>query len=232
MLKVIHISNTLPMSYPVDPTAEFEPGMIAQLKLIGNDVCAGVSDGTAPLGLIDDVRTSAFTATQIDEVIIIKLPPSNITTDLNNYRVSINEVTGPLENPHIIPSSFISTVAVTLNSVNGIITVPAGTELNYDSDGDNINDAFRIIVNYIYRITSKPGDDSTAGSGRITIHYQRGIFATDQFDTRCDYPLNASLYVGLDGKLTTRQPTDNHPAVAFVTGPPSAINGTLEFMWL
>ncbi len=232
MLKVVHIANTLPISYPVDPTAEFEPGMIAQQKLIGNDIVMGVSDGTAPFGIIDDVRTTAFTATQIDEVVIIKVPESNVQLDGNNHRVNINEVTGTLENPHIIPSSFISTIAVTLNSVNGIIMVPPGTELNYDSDGDLVNDSFRIIVNYIYRITSKPGDDSTMGSGRITIHYQRGVFATDQFDVRQNYPLNASLYVGLDGKLTSKQPTENHPAIAFVTAPPSAMNGTLEFIWL
>jgi hypothetical protein len=116
--------------------------------------------------------------------------------------------------------------------VNGIITVPAGTELNYDFDGDGVNDGFKIVVNYIYRISNKPGDDTTLSSGRVTIHYQRGIYATDQFDTTQVYPLNATLYIALDGALTTKQPTENHPGVAIVTGPPSATQGTLEFLLL
>ena len=119
-----------------------------------------------------------------------------------------------------------------LNNVNGIVTVPAGTELNYDSDDDGANDSFRLVTNYIYRVAGRPGDDTTVGTGRITIHYQRGIYATDQFDTTQVYPLNATLYVGLDGKLTSSQPTDDHPGVALCTGPPSATIGTLEFMLL
>ena len=230
MLKVIHTGNALPMSLSVDPTAEFEAGMIAQLKLIGNDIVAGVSDGTAPLGLIDDVRTSAFTAAQVDEVVYVDAGAT--TTDDNGLLVNANTITGVLEFPSIIQDSFTSTISVILNTVNGIITIPAGTELNYDADDDGLNDSFKVVVNYIYRIASKPGDDSTIGSGRITIHYQRGIYATDQFDTTQIYPLNANLYVGLDGKVTSEQPTENHPGIAYVTGPPSAVNGTLEFMLL
>lgn len=230
MLKVIHSGNALPMSLSVDPTAEFEPGMFAQLGLIGNDIVASVSDGTAPLGIIDDVRTSAFTRAQVDEVVIIDAQSSEI--DDNGNRVSTVEVTGVLEFPHIIESSFTSTISIVLNTVNGVITVPSGTELNYDSSGDGTYDSFKIVTNYIYRIAGKPGDDTTVGSGRITIHYQRGIYATDQFDTTQMFPVNCTLYVGLDGKLTSSQPTDNHPGVAVCTGPPSAAIGTLEFMLL
>ncbi len=230
MLKIIHAGNAMPLSIAVDPTAEFEPGMFAQLGLIGNDTVASVSDGTAPMGIIDDVRTTAFTKTQIDEVILINVAASVI--DENGNRVNVEDVTGVLEFPNVIEDSFTSTVGVVLNSVNGIVTVPAGSELNYDSDGDGINDSFNIVVNYIYRVAGRPGDDTTIGSGRITIHYQRGIYATDQFDTTQVYPLNANLYVGLDGKLTSRQPTESHPGVAICTGPPSASIGTIEFMLL
>lgn len=230
MLKIIHAGNAMPLSIAVDPTAEFEPGMFAQLGLIGNDTVASVSDGTAPMGIIDDVRTTAFTKTQIDEVILINVAAS--TVDDNGNRVNVEDVTGVLEFPNVIEDSFTSTIGVVLNSVNGIVTVPAGSELNYDSDGDGINDSFNIVVNYIYRVAGRPGDDTTIGSGRITIHYQRGIYATDQFDTTQVYPLNANLYVGLDGKLTSRQPTESHPGVAICTGPPSASIGTIEFMLL
>ena len=230
MLKVIHAGNAMPMSLPVDPTSEFEPGMFAQLGLIGNDTVATVSDGTAPVGIIDDVRANAFTKAKIDELVVISVSATN--TDANGKTVNSEDVTGVLEHPHIIENSFTSTVSVILNHVNGVATVPKGTELNYDSSGDGVNDSFRIIANYIYRIAAKPGDDTTIGTGRITIHYQRGIYATDQFDTTQAYPLNATLYVGLDGKITTKQPTVNHPGVALVTGPPSAAIGSIEFMLL
>lgn len=230
MLKVIHSGNALPMSLSVDPTAEFEPGMFAQLGLLGNDIVASVSDGTAPLGIIDDVRTNAFTKAQIDEIVVVDAQSSEIGP--NGTRVSTVEVTGVLEFPNIIDSSFTSTISVVLNTVNGVITVPAGTQLNHDSTGDGEYDSFSIVTNYIYRVAGKPGDDTTVGSGRITIHYQRGIYATDQFDTTQVYPVNCTLYVGLDGKLTSAQPTDTHPGVALCTGPPSAAIGTLEFMLL
>lgn len=232
MLKVIHSGNAMPMSLPVDPTAEFQPGAFAQLRVIGNDIVAGVSDGTAPLGIIDDARVAAFTKSQVDEIVQIQVPDTSIAVDDNGRLVNSSEVSSPLNNPHIIQSSFISDISVFLNYVNGIITVPAGTELNYDFDGDGINDGFKIVVNYIYRVSNRPGDDTTLSSGRVTIHYQRGIYATDQFDTTQVYPLNATLYVGLDGHLTTKQPTENHPGVAIVTGPPSATQGTLEFLLL
>jgi hypothetical protein len=232
MLKVIHSGNAMPMSLPVDPTAEFQPGMFAQLKLIGNDIVAGVSDGTAPLGIIDDVRTTSFTKAQIDEIIQISVSDNNIAIDENGSRVNISDVNSPLEHPHIIQSSFTSSVSVFLNYVNGIISVPAGTPLNYDYDGDGAFDGYKIVVNYIYRVATKPGDDSTISSGRVTIHYQRGIYASDQFDTTQVYPLNATLYIGLDGMLTTKQPTENHPGVAICTGPPSATIGSLEFLLL
>lgn len=218
------------MSLSVDPTAEFEPGMFAQLGLLGNDIVASVSDGTAPLGIIDDIRTNAFTKAQVDEIVVIDAQTSEIGP--NGVRVSTVDVTGVLEFPNIIDSSFTSTISVVLNTINGVITVPSGTELNYDSTGDGEYDSLSIVTNYIYRIAGKPGDDTTIGSGRITIHYQRGIYATDQFDTTQIYPINCTLYIGLDGKLTSSQPTDTHPGVALCTGPPSAAIGTLEFMLL
>jgi hypothetical protein len=229
MLKVIHSGNSLPMSLPVDPTAEFQPGMFAQLGLIGNDTVATVSDGTAPLGIIDDVRTTAFTKAKVDEIVVINVKS---TTTSDGKLVSTEDLTGILEHPNIAQSSFTSTLSILLNSTNGVVTVPAGTELNYDSNSDGTNDGFRMVVNYIYRVAGRPGDDTTVGTGRVTVHYQRGIYATDQFDTTQIFPVNATLYVGLDGKLTPKQPTSTHPGVAICTGPPSAAISTLEFMLL
>lgn len=230
MLRVVHSGTSLPVSFPLDPTAEFEPGMIAQLKVIGNDIVCGISDGTAPLGIIDDVRTKAFTKNQIDEVVEISV--DNITIDPAGDQVNVTDSFGFLQYSNLLENSFTSTISVILNPINGVIIVPAGTPLNYDANGDGIPDSFKVIVNYTYRIPNQPGDDSTIGSGRVTVHYNRGFYATDQFDTRQNYALNATLYVGLDGKLTTKQPTQNHPGVAVVTGPPASTNSTLELLWL
>lgn len=230
MLRIVHAGTSLPVSFPLDPTAEFEPGMIAQLKVIGNDIVCGISDGTAPLGMIDDVRTKAFTKNQIDE--LVEIAVENTTIDGNGQIVNAADSYGFLQFSNILENSFTSTVSVILNPVNGVIIVPAGTPLNFDSNGDSIFDSFKVIVNYTYRIPNQPGDDSTIGSGRVTVHYNRGFYATDQFDTRQNYALNATLYVGLDGKLTTKQPTANHPGVAVVTGPPTSTNSTLELLWL
>ena len=205
-------------------------GKTALNALLGNDIVATISDGTAPFGMIDDVRSQAFTKAKVDEIVLVSV--SATETNSGGQLVNSEAVTGVLENPHITESSFTSTVSVILNYVNGIITIPAGTVLNYDSNEDGTYDGFKIITNYIYRVSGKPGDDTTLGSGRITIHYQRGIYATDQFDTTQIYPLNATLYAGLDGKLTSKQPTTKHPGVAICTGPPSASMGTLEFMLL
>jgi hypothetical protein len=57
MLILVHGHNTaMMMAFKVDPNATFRPGMIAQLKVINGDVVLGISDGRAPLGIIDDVK--------------------------------------------------------------------------------------------------------------------------------------------------------------------------------
>ena len=88
-LKLIQIGNTLPVSFPVDPTSEFQPGQVAQLKVIGNEIVCGVSDGTAPFGIIDEINTSAFTAPMPDEVVVI--PAVGVHDGYGNY-VSAIEV--------------------------------------------------------------------------------------------------------------------------------------------
>jgi len=230
MLRPIQIGQSLPLSYPVDVTATFQPGQIGQLKVMGNEIVCGVSDGIAPLGIIDDVNTSAFTSPVKNEVVIV--PVVAISPD--GYQLVVaTDTKQELRFPNIVRSSFVADVEnLSLNDVNGLITVHAGTPLNFDSDGDSILDSVRIVVSYIYRIPNVPGDNTTIGSGRITIWFQRGIFETDQYDTTQRYIVNATLFVNEEGMLTTAQPSSSHPGVAIVTGPPTQINETLEFMWL
>ena len=231
-LRIVQAGNALPTSYPVDPNGEFQPGMIAQLGVIGNNIVAGVSDGTAPVGIIDDIKTRAFTSPAVDEPAIANVPEIARGLDGSRLITTIDQRV-ELDNPNIIPSSFItSPVDVQLIPRNGVIIFPAGTELNFDNDGDGIPDSIRTVVNYTYQIPNVPGDDTTAASGKVTIWFQRMIFQTDQFETNRRYPINANLFVSERGLLTTQQPSPDHPGVAIVTGAPSAIHGTLECLWL
>ena len=234
MLSIIHAGNSMPVTYPVDLSAEFEPGMVAQLKLMGNDIVAGVSDGTAPLGIIDEVRSKAFTKNAIDEIVIINTVgvQGKFSQD-GYYYYTVTEAKQELANPNIIPASFVADYeGLTLNPRNGLVVAPPGLALNYDQDGDGIPDSIKTIVSYTYKIPSIPGDDTTVGTGRMTIWYQRAIFQTDQFDPVADYAVNATLFVNAEGKFTTQQLSPNHPGVAIVLGPPTSSQDTLDFMWL
>jgi hypothetical protein len=230
MLSLIQVGNSLPLTYPVDASSIFQPGMIVQLKLQGQDIVVGLSDGTAPLGIIDDVRSTAFSKPSIDEIIIIKC-----TGILDAYGkwISTTDAKQELMNANVIASSFVTDYEnLILNPVNGVLTAPAGSVLNFDLDGDGKPDSIKTIVDYMYRIAELPGEDTTVGSNRVTVWFTRGIYATDQYDTTQKYPLNAALFVNEEGYLTTKQSTPNNPAVAIVSAPPSALNGTLEFLWL
>lgn len=231
MLRIIQCSSSLPISYPCDATSIFQPGQIAQLKLIGNDIVAGLSDGTAPIGIIDDVRTNAFTQPAIDEVVIIKA--NGITTDGYGRYFTQNDAKQELNNPSIQTHSFVCDYeGLVLNPKNGILTLPAGSELNWDSDGDHKFDSVKTICNYVFEVPSIPGEDTTIGAGRITVWYARGIYSSDMYDTLQRYPLNATLFVNEYGKLTTKQNSSAHVGIAMVTAPPSSLVNQLEFLWL
>lgn len=230
MLKLERIGNSLPTSYMCDPSASFMPGQIAELRIIGGQIMATVSNGTAPLGVIDDIRTRAFTNVSWNEVVIAQ--PIVGVVGTNGRLVNPTDVKIELNHPHIKKGSLSSSVKAAVNHNNGVLTFPAGTELNYDFNGSGTPDAIRAIVNYTYAITNLPGDDSTQGSQRMTIWYDRFFFQTDQFETNQAYPLNANLFVNEGGILTTRQPTPTHPSVAMVVGPPSPTSPLLSVMWL
>lgn len=221
----------MPFSFPVDPSAEFHPGQVAQLNVMGNNVVCGVSDGTAPIGVIDDIKTNAFFSTSVDEVVIAG--PIAGVAGPNNTLVTPVDVKTELNNAGIQPGSFVSDpVDVELIPRNGVVVFLAGTELNLDADGDGIPDSIRTVVSYTYQVPNIPGDDSTRGSGRVTVWFQRFIGQTDQFDTTQRYPINANLFVNEEGKFTTRQPSAHHPGVAIVSGSPTSVFGSLEFLWI
>lgn len=229
MLRLVQIGNALPVSFICDPSASFQPGMVAELIVLNNQVMATVSNGIAPIGIIDDIRTKAFTNISWNEVIIA--PATGVLNSIGKYVTPV-DIKAELRKANIIGSSFQSTVPVELNTVNGVITFLAGTELNFDLTGSGIPNAIKTVVSYTYYVPNIPGDDSTAGSGRMTVWYNRMFFQTDMYETNQQYPIRANLFVSEKGLLTSRKPSNKHPAVAIVTAPPSSLNTFLEAMWL
>jgi hypothetical protein len=228
MLRLVQVGNTLPASFICDPSAEFQPGQIAELTVIGNQVMATVSNGTAPLGIIDEIKTRAFTNVSWNEVIIV---PAVGVMGPDGVLVTPIDVKAELKKPNVVASSFNSTVNVYLNPINGVITFLAGTPLNLDLTGSGSFNAIRAIVNYTYQVANIPGDDSTQGSGRMTVWFNRMFFQTDQYETNQQYPVRANLFVSETGFLTTRKPSSIHPAVGMVTAPPTPMNSMLEILW-
>jgi hypothetical protein len=226
-LRVIH-SFAQPFAFTVDPSATFSQGMIAQFYLYGNNIVCGVSDGTAPVGIIDDFKSTAFFAASVDEVIIAPA----VGTLIGGRYISVADVSAPLRHPTISASNFVSDIPCLLNDNNGIVTFPAGTELNFDLDGDGIFDSIRSVSSYRYQITNFAGEDTTAGSNKLTIHYGRGFYETSEYEVSQRYPLNANLFCSASGLLTTSQYTSNLPSIAVVTAPPSSRFPYLQFLWL
>lgn len=227
MLRLVQVGNTLPANFICDPSAEFQPGQIAELTVIGNQIMATVSNGTAPIGVIDDIKTRAFTNVSWNEVVIVPA----VGVQSGSALVTPIDIKAELRKPNITASSFNSTVDVVLNPVNGVITFIAGTELNFDLTGTGTPNAIRTIVNYTYQVANIPGDDSTQGSGRVTVWFNRMFFQTDQYETNQQYPVRANLYVSETGYLTTRRPSAIHPAVAMVTAPPTPMQPMIEVLW-
>lgn len=229
MLRIVQAGTSIAGSFILDPSPEFQGGMIAELTTVGNQIVATVSKGIAPLGVIDDMRTKSFTAVSWNEVII---EPITGVIGPGNVLVSPIDIKTELKNPNILATTFTSTVDVRLNPRNGVITFLAGTPLNFDLTGGGTPNAIRTIVNYTYQIPNVPGDDSTLGSGRVTVWYDRFFGQTDQFETNVGYGLNSMLYCNEFGMLTSRKPGEGYPAVAMCTSPPTVSTGMLEFMWL
>jgi hypothetical protein len=227
MLRLVQVGNALPASFIVDPSCEFQPGQIAELTVIGNQVMATVSNGTAPIGVIDDIKTKAFTNVSWNEVIIVPA----VGVESGGQLVTPIDIKAELKKPYVVSSSFTSTVNVTLNPTNGIVTFIAGTPLNFDLTGTGVPNAIRTIVNYTYQVPNIPGDDSTQGNGRVTVWYNRMFFQTNQYETNQQYPVKANSYVSETGYLTTRRPSSIHPAVGMVTAPPTPMNSMLEILW-
>lgn len=228
VLRLIYTSGETHGLWPIDPSVEFQAGQVAGLIQIGGDIFATVSDGCTipPIGIIDDVKTEAFSKNSMDEVVFV--PATGVSDGYGNL-ISTIDTMGFLQNTNIIPSTFVSTQDVFLNPRNGVITIPSGSILNHIDPANPANTGFEVMCSYMFQVPDLPGEDTTAGSGKVSIHIFRGIFSTDQYDPVVDYPLNGPLFCGRDGRFTS---DENGPIIGIVTGPPSILINELQFLWL
>jgi hypothetical protein len=229
MLRLVQVGNTLPASFICDPSAEFQPGQCGELVAIGNQVMCTVSSGIAPIGIIDEIKTRAFTNVSWNEVLIA---PATGVPGPGGVLVTPVNIQKELRKANIVRHSFTSNVNVVLNPVNGVVTFLAGTPLNLDLTGGGTPNAIQAIVSYTYYVPNIPGDDSTQGSGRVTIWFSRMFAQTNVFETSQAYPIRANLYCSENGLLTTRRPSKLHPSIALVTAPPTPMNPMIEFLLL
>ncbi len=188
-------------------------GYIAANATTGDPEVKLANSGTTGLiGIIDDNKTSSFTATVVNEVVVsgqTALAHANLVDD-----------TVSLSNPGGSGS-----VSVT-SQTNGTITVA-------DIDPNDTS----CTVSYGYIIPGKAGDDTTLASGRCTIWLAEGEYATDVYEVASGvaastYTVGTLLYVaddtyGQQGRLTTR--TIGAQAVGRVTKAPTAGNPVMNF---
>jgi len=232
MIRPLDVEGLPSGLWSVDPNCQFQPGQILGLISLGGEVLMSVSDGTTipPYGIADDVKTVAFTKPSFNERVFVVPPPQLVADDGYGHPQLVSPVTTRLKASSIVSSSFRSDVDVILHPINGVVEFPALTLLNYDTLGDGNMNALVAVVSYTYEIAGIPGDDTTRGSGKVTVWNRRGEYITDQFDTLATYPLNAPLYC-CNGKFTTTPPCENAPVIAMVTGPPSTLTATLQLLW-
>ncbi len=232
MLRPIDVEGLPSGLFNVDPACTFQPGTVMGLTAVGGDIVMTVCDGIniPPYGLADDVKTTSLIKPVVNERVVVIPHPSFIAQDSQGRYYITEPVSQNLRFSGVIPTGFRSDVACNLNPMNGVVTFPVGTLLNNSVTQSGTLDSILAIVSYTYEVAGVPGDDTTRGSGKVTVWNRRGEYITDQFDVQCNYLLNAPLYV-CNGKLTTTAPCDTAPVVGMVTGPPSSLHATLQILW-
>ncbi len=192
-------------------------GVIAANSVTGDpEVQLADDSSTGTLGIIDDSKTTFFSATTVDEIVA-----SGQTTLAHANVIAASDTS------HLAASD--GTVVLTSRE-NGTIAV---TNV---APGETTN------VSYSYKIPGKSGDDSTLGSGKCTIWLQEGEYSTDVYELHGqgggtakieDYVVGAKLRVasslhGQQGRLSIRSGLSG-PIVGYVTKQPTAGNPRLNF---
>ncbi len=170
---------------------------------------------TGALGIIDDNKTTSFSATVINEVVASgqsTLAHANIICKQNGSHLSTSA--GSIE----VADKTLGTVTVT-----GL--APSETA----------------NVSYAYAIPGKAGDDTTLASGKCTIWLAEGEYSTDVYELHTgsasaeNYTVGAKLRVadndhGQAGRLTVRTSVSG-VIVGYVTKAPTAGNPFMNFFF-
>lgn len=174
------------------------------------EVQLATSGTTGLVGIIDDNKTTSFSATAVNEVV------ASGAVALAHANIISSGVGAQLTSPS-------GTITLT-SAVNGTITV------------SGLVPGSTTTVSYSYIIPGKAGDDTTLASGKCTIWLQEGEYSTDVYELAStvalsSYVVGAALYVadntnGQQGRLTTRVGAEK---VAYVTKAPTAGNPFLNF---
>ncbi len=202
--------------------------LVAEAGMVGNVLPNGVTgdpevvladdSSTGILGIIDDNKTTTFSATIVDEIV------ASGQTVLSHANVIAASDTSHL-------ATSVGTVVLT-SRANGTITV-TGVDPNTPA-----------LVSYSYVIPGKAGDDSTLASGKCTICLQEGEYSTDVYELHGqgggtvkaeDYVVGAALKVastlhGQQGRLSVRSGLSG-PIVGYVTKQPTAGNPFMNFFF-
>jgi hypothetical protein len=64
MLRLVNIGNGVPANYEVDVDDTFNPGQMAQLKVVRSKIMCGLSDGSSPIGIIDDINNEKISTVE------------------------------------------------------------------------------------------------------------------------------------------------------------------------
>lgn len=227
MFKLLYTNLAGPMGdINVNASLVAEAGMIGQIAKNATTgdpevilYTSGCTTANPLVGIIDDSKTTSFSAAVVGEPVIsgqTALAHANVLTSTSFW----------YSNPG-------GSGTVTLSSAtNGTIAVSSVDPL--DTLG---------TVNYSYIIPGKAGDDTTLASGRCTIWLQEGEYATDTYEIAnvsgakiSDYVIGAVLYAadnvyGQAGRLTARNLGSawGSKVVGYVTKAPTAGNPVMNF---
>ena len=179
-----------PLSFPVDPTEDFEAGVVLQLDPTTGQLIR--SDGTAPLGLADGYKSDSYHRKVINEHVVltaedaIPLAHANLTADA----VKVTDVTGVTE--------YLENTDYLVNDINGTIARLAGQAIG---DGDEVLVSSEYLLTVAeWRASCPIGNDDTIGSGQCAV-WTDGVFETDQYVLTDAFAINQHLYAE-DGLLT------------------------------
>jgi hypothetical protein len=232
MLRIIETFNNLPQNIEVDPDANFQPGNVGSLRIKNSKSVMGICDGLHPYGILDDIKSNVIRCVPVPPTQTFIVPAEDIEFDANKKAIILSKAQKvELNHANIIAASFISDVPGTLKYLNGIFILPIGTICNYclkpSINGSTINDAVRFSCKYAYNINKV--DDTTLGSGRVTVWSKNMIAETDMYSIAHEYNKYMPLYVE-NGLLTTKRLDSQCKCIGIVLEGPTTNNPMMKFL--